>query len=133
MSVHWKEFYKEGIQYYNAMEKGMKKPEIFTPEIIHNIAGMSIEKFFMAIIVYNDRMPYNHTLTDLVEAVRWVHPVDEPLAAMLSQMDSLQEICSMDAFTRTKMTEWDKTLFADAALRVKNMAGALIGGEMESA
>lgn len=131
MSDSWKSFYKEGIEYYRAMKNGLKRPEIFTPEIIHNIAGMSIEKFFMAILVYNDRMPYNHTLNDLVEAVRWVYEVDQQLAVMLSHMDSLQEICSMDAYTRKQMTEWDKTLFADAALRVYKMAASSVGREME--
>src|SRR5208337_3721757 len=97
MSKGWKNFYKEGIDFWNAARNSSKRPEIFNSEVVYNIVSMAIEKFFMALLVYHDSLPYNHTLTDLVEAVKQVYHVDSLLEEKLKYMDSLQEICAIDS------------------------------------
>jgi hypothetical protein len=118
MSNSWKIFYKEGTDYWNAAVKSVKRPEIFNPEVVYNIVCMAIEKFFMAFLIYHKKMPYNHTLIDLVESVKLVYPVDPHLEENLRFMDSLQEICAIDSITVKKITERDRLLFFETGQMV---------------
>ena len=45
----WREFYEEGQGFHRAARGGLKRPGVFTPEVVQNIAAMGIEKYFMAI------------------------------------------------------------------------------------
>lgn len=73
----------------------MKRPEIFTPLLVENLAAMSIEKYFMAIFLSKNRLPYNHTLQDLYTEAQSFIDLDPSLVEILEYMHSLQQICSV--------------------------------------
>ena len=96
----WETFFDEGKAFLlTATAARQKKKEAFTPEILYNIIAMAIEKFVMAALMKHGALPYNHTMTDLVEALDDVFPeMINELRDQLLLMDSYQEICDVDAF-----------------------------------
>ena len=132
MSETWKNFYAAGIDYWNFAKNSAKRPDVFNAEIVYNVVGMAIEKLFMALLVYHDRLPYNHTLTDLVEAVKHIHNVDALLEEKLKYMDSLQEICAIHSLVIKKITEDDRMFFLETGQLVNDLVHEALQGNMES-
>ncbi len=96
----WQDFYKEGTDFLRT-SKGSMYSEKFSPEIIYNLCAMSIEKFFMALFIKINFMPYNHTLVDLVESIKVKEELDPELERRLLYMNGFQEICTMEQYSRT--------------------------------
>ncbi len=92
----WQIFYEEGLGYRETLNKAVSRPEIFTPVIMYNLASMAIEKLFMALLLFDKRMPDNHTLIDIIHAVEKKHTVSRELIDSLEYMDSLQQICTVE-------------------------------------
>jgi hypothetical protein len=99
----WEEFLSDGQGYLRTATKAHQKGKsTFTPEILYNLIAMAIEKFVMAALMQRGTMPYNHTMTDLVEAMETTFPgkIDR-LSQGLLEMDKYQEICDLDGFKIT--------------------------------
>ena len=99
----WEEFLRDGEGYLKtATVAHAERKSAFTPEILYNIIAMAIEKFVMAALMRHGTMPYNHTMTDLVEAMEETFPgaiVD--IKEGLLQLDAFQQICDLDGFSIT--------------------------------
>ncbi|MDR2171034.1 MAG: hypothetical protein LBP59_12900 [Planctomycetaceae bacterium] len=119
----WQQFFEDGRNFHKTACGAVKRPEIFTPEIIQNIAAMAIEKYFMAIFMKRGFMPFNHTMTDLISAAAAMAlPLKSDLIETLYYMDKLQQICSFDSFKITPPTETDIPRFIKAADDVAELA-----------
>ncbi|MDR2344344.1 MAG: hypothetical protein LBD86_07430 [Spirochaetaceae bacterium] len=118
----WEEFLEEGRGFHRAALGGLKRPGVFTPALIQNIAAMGIEKYFMAIFSRRGLLPRNHAMRDLVEEARAFMPLPETLEASLLYFDSLQNICSMDSFRITKPSDGDVERFVEAINQVAALA-----------
>lgn len=104
----WEEFIDNGDKYLKTAVNGYKKRKnIFTPEIIYNIVSMSIEKHIMGYLLYHNRLPDNHTLVDLITAVKEIGVVDNTLYAKIIHMNRFQEICSLSTYIRKVPSEKD--------------------------
>jgi hypothetical protein len=67
----WRTFIDDGDRYLKAAAGGAaRRPEVFTPEILYNLSAMAIEKHAMGYLMVHRRMPENHTLRDLMDAIR---------------------------------------------------------------
>jgi hypothetical protein len=124
----WEKFYEEGRAYHKTVRGSLKRPEVFTPELIQNIAAMGIEKYFMSIFTHRSLLPRNHTMTDFIEEVKVFLPLQEDLEASLRYFDSLQSICSIDDITIIKPGREDVPRFVDAIDQVALMAEQDTGG-----
>lgn len=91
----WEEFLEDGRGYLQtATEAFRKERTIFTPAILYNLSAMAIEKFVMAALMYRGTMPYNHTMTDLVEAMEENFPgAITHMREGLLRLDTYQDIC----------------------------------------
>jgi hypothetical protein len=118
----WEQFLEDGRGFHRTVLGGLKRPEVFTPEIIQNLAAMGIEKYFMALFVCRGILPRNHTMGDFTEEIKAFMPLPEDLEASLLYFDSLQNICSFDNFTITKPSPLDVERFVDAINRVALLA-----------
>jgi hypothetical protein len=97
----WETFIDEGTKYLKTAVNGSaKRKDIFTPEILYNIAAMSIEKHIMGYLFYHHKLPENHTLKDLADAMAENSDISATLCEKLAYMDSFQEICSPDTYCR---------------------------------
>jgi hypothetical protein len=123
----WMAYYKEGMQFFSAAVKPGKK-RIFTPILIYNIVCMSIEKLFMAFFFYNNRMPENHTMRDLIESAAKFRPIDKVLMENMIFLDGFQDICpvytcktvipGVDDMERTVETLFMVRDFVENALKI---------------
>ena len=96
----WEEFLQDGKGFLSTALAGyQKRQQVFTAEILYNIIAMAVEKFVMAALMRHGALPYNHTMTDLVEAMETTFPGKmTAIGAGLLEMDKYQEICDLDGF-----------------------------------
>jgi hypothetical protein len=118
----WKQFLEDGRGFHRTVLGGLKRPEIFTPEIIQNVAAMGIEKYLMAVFTRRGILPRNHTMGDLTAELKTLMPLPEDLETLLLYFDSLQNICSFDDFRITKPSAGDVDRFVEAINRVALLA-----------
>ena len=91
----WQQYKIEGRQYLNLAETAYrKKKKAFTAEILYNLIAMGIEKLVMSGLMEIGRLPYNHTMHDLADALEeWRPEAIEGMAEAIRNLDSHQEIC----------------------------------------
>jgi len=119
----WETFFDEGKRYHKTAQRSVRRPEVFTPDIVQNIAAMGIEKYFMAIFMHRGILPRNHTMTDLIEEAGKFLPIRDDLDATLRYMDSLQRICSINDIEIRSPEPSDVPRFIEAVTMVAELAG----------
>jgi len=124
----WETFYKDGKHFHQTAQGSVRRPEVFTPSIIENIAAMSIEKYFMAFFMHRGCLPRNHTLLDLLEEAQKMITLDPVLVESLKYMDSLQRICSVFEYTIIPPALSDVPRF----LETLDAVARLVGPELDS-
>jgi hypothetical protein len=110
----WEQFYADAQGFHKTVRGGLKRPEVFTPEIVQNIAAMGIEKYFMAVFTHRGLLPQNHTMRDFVEEVKAFLDLPAGLEESLLYFDSLQSICSIDDYKIIKPSPEDLPRFVEA-------------------
>ena len=65
-------FMSEGDKYLKTARGGVKRPTVFTSEILYNIIGLAIEKHVMGALMAKGKLADNHTFTDLIDAANQV-------------------------------------------------------------
>lgn len=93
----YKSFLEEGNKYLKTARGGVKRPAVFTAEILYNIIGLAIEKHIMAALMANGQLADNHTFTDLIDATKQIGEIDEAIADQLRKFESYQNICPVFA------------------------------------
>ena len=86
----------EGEGYFQVVRKSHMRPLVFTPEIVHNLLGMALEKFVMVILMRAGTMPENHTFSDLLRELKAQIPVRPDIEAALLGMDEESDLCSLE-------------------------------------
>jgi hypothetical protein len=91
----WEQYRLEGEQFLNLAEGAfLHKKKSFTTEILYNLIAMAIEKLVMAALMEIGRLPYNHTMHDLVAALEeWLPETIQSMEDSVRELDSYQEIC----------------------------------------
>jgi hypothetical protein len=124
----WQLYIDDGNKYLKTAVNGAKnRKEVFTPEILYNIISMSIEKQVMGLLMHHDRLPENHTLTDLMDAISELCPPAEngaggfpaALREKVIAMDRFQEICCLDFYHRAPPDQEDINEFIDTGQKVQ--------------
>ncbi|MDR1964357.1 MAG: hypothetical protein LBQ50_11305 [Planctomycetaceae bacterium] len=110
----WLTFLLDGRGFHKTVRSSPKRPNIFTPDIVQNIAAMAIEKYFMAVFLERKIMPMNHTMTDLISTAQLFLSLEPELVETLYYMDHLQQICSFDHFKITTPSDSDVPRFLKA-------------------
>jgi hypothetical protein len=96
----WEGFWRDGGAFYKtAFAAHAQQKKAFSTVILYNIIGMAIEKFVMAALMRQGKLPYNHTMKDLVEAMDQAFPgAMSGIREGLLDLDQYQEICDIDKF-----------------------------------
>ena len=97
----WEDFFEDGSGYLKTAVGALaRRREVFTAQILYNLAAMAIEKFVMAALMHQGTLPYNHTMLDLVEAMEETLPgTIAEIRDGLLQLDRYQEICDLEGFS----------------------------------
>jgi hypothetical protein len=118
----WEQFFEDGRGFHRTVKGCLKRPRVFTPELVQNIAAMGIEKYFMAIFTRRGLLPKNHTMGDLVEEAKGFMFLPEDLTESLLYFDSLQSICAIEDIRIIKPKAEDIGRFVDAIDRMALLA-----------
>ncbi len=91
----WQQYRLEGQQYLHVAQSAfLLEKKAFTTEILYNLITMAIEKLVMASLMEIGRLPYNHTMHDLVAALeQWLPEVIKGLEEQVRNLDTYQDIC----------------------------------------
>ncbi len=90
-------FMNEGDKYLKTARGGVKRPTVFTAEILYNIIGLAIEKHVMGALMAKGKLADNHTFTDLIDAANQIGGIDDSIAVKLRKFESYQNICPVFA------------------------------------
>jgi hypothetical protein len=96
----WQDHVRDGFQYLKTAGNGLNRREVFNNELIFQLAAMGIEKIMTGICQYHGRMPTDHTLSGLVEALKTVCALDEDLAAMIVRLEHMDDMCALSTERR---------------------------------
>ena len=118
----WKTFLEEGKKFHRTAQGSVRRPDVFTPAIIQNVAALGIEKYFMAVFAKRGMLPRNHTMTDLLEEAQGFITLSGETEQTLRYMDSLQRICSMDDFSIADPLPEDVPRFLEALDELQTLA-----------
>jgi hypothetical protein len=123
----WRQFYQEGDDYLGTAVRAARRWEVFTPEILYNLAAMAIEKYFMALLMRHGDLADNHTMRDLIDSVERHLPIAPDLAATLIRLDAFQEICALNTWRRQPLTTGDIPHILAAARQVNAFVATHLG------
>jgi hypothetical protein len=101
------------------LKRVRKNSTTYTPDLLYNFCAMAIELYFMALCVYNEVLPENHRFSDLIDSVASFTPTDEQIISNLKKMEAIQEICSLEAYTRKKSTVEDIPFFVSTTESIR--------------
>ena len=131
----WEDFWGEGKAFLKtAFAAYAQQKKAFTTVILYNIIAMAIEKFVMTALMCEGKLPYNHTMKDLVEAMDEVFPCAmADIREGLLQLDQYQEICDLDTFNIAGPAMAEIPLMLDLAGRLQDLVEQqLLAGKRES-
>ncbi|MEW6501547.1 MAG: hypothetical protein AB1456_08660, partial [Thermodesulfobacteriota bacterium] len=98
----WRSFNKEGDDYLKtALRAATKRREVFTAEILYNLAAMAIEKHIMALLMFHGDLADNHTMRDLVHSLERHLSLEPGLREPLLFLDTFQDICDLESYRHT--------------------------------
>lgn len=97
----WQEYQKEGEQFLRLAENAFKHDnQAFSMDILYNLIAMGIEKVVMSSLMQIGRLPYNHTMRDLADALeQWLPAGIRDLGDPIRHLDTYQDICDPYACT----------------------------------
>jgi hypothetical protein len=97
----WQQYKLIGRQFLHLAEGAYwNKKKAFTTEILYNLVAMGIEKLVMSALMEIGRLPYNHTMHDLVDALsQWLPETIRGMEESIRNLDSYQDICDPYACT----------------------------------
>jgi len=93
-SATWMEFYLDGRRYLRTARGALKRPAVFSPEIIFNLVAMGIEKIAMAMLLEAGDIADNHTMPDLLKSLSRVVDLDLELAQAILDLGRYEDLCA---------------------------------------
>ncbi|MFW5854705.1 MAG: hypothetical protein ACOCW9_05200 [Thermodesulfobacteriota bacterium] len=121
----WTRFTDEGAQFLaTAVNAVRKRRKVFTPDILYNLIAMSMEKYIMGYLLYRKNLPDNHTLGDLMDALKRVDQIENDLCERIIRMDRFQEICCITTYSREIPDEKDIEEMLTLGERIRDFVNA---------
>lgn len=130
----WEDFWREGKLFLKTASAAYaQRKKAFTTVILYNIIAMAIEKFVMTALMCEGKLPYNHTMKDLVEAMDEAFPgAMSDIREGLLELDQYQEICDLDTFNIAGPDMEEIPLMLDLAGRLQDLVEQqLLAGKNE--
>lgn len=119
----WEDFWGEGKAFLKTASAAYAQhKKAFTTVILYNIIAMAIEKFVMTALMCQGKLPNNHTMKDLVEAMDEAFPgAMSGIREGLLNLDQYQEICDVDTFNITGPAMEEIPVMLDLATRLQDL------------
>jgi len=118
----WNDHIRDGRQYLNTACRGLSRPAVFNNELIFQLAAMAIEKLIVGVCQYHHRMPFDHTLSGLVDGLTPVCPMDAGLAEEIKRIERLDDMCTLAPVRRKVPGDMDIRRILDVGRQVAGFA-----------
>jgi hypothetical protein len=115
----WQQQFKGAEAYLRCVQKNSTT---FNPDLIYNLCAMAIEQYFMALCVFKNILPENHRFSDLVDSVSSFTTLPESIISNLNKMETMQEICSLEGYSRKVSSSEDVTFYISTAEEIREFA-----------
>ena len=114
---NWHTWLGEAMQFERAGRGKDGAPSKLAPVIVYNLYAMALEKYAMAILDYHNKMPDNHTFSDLIDGLEKVVGLDEQLRKRVLDLERQQQICAFDDNFQTAGVDLNVTMEFDDVIR----------------
>jgi hypothetical protein len=97
----WRAHIRDGRKYLKTAANARSRPAVFNNELIFQLAAMAIEKLMVGVSQYHHQMPFDHTLSGLIDALSPVCPLDPELADRIKAVERMDDMCSLTPVLRS--------------------------------
>lgn len=91
----WREHILAGQSYLKTACRGLKRANVFTNALIHQLTAMAIERLLVGVYHYHRQMPEDHTLTGLVDGLDPFCPLPVDLAEGIKALEQYDDMCPL--------------------------------------
>ena len=109
----WRIHLDNGRRYMDTARKGLRRPEVFTNDLILQLTAMAMESLLVSVWQYHGRLPDDHTLSGLVDGMADFCPLEEKYVDGVKQVESFDDICALLPAFRRSPSNADITLLLD--------------------
>lgn len=109
----WRIHLDNGQRYMHTARKGLRRPEVFTNDLILQLTAMAMENLLVSVWQYHGRMPCDHTLSGLVDGLADFCPLEEKFVHSVKQVESFDDICALLPQFRRSPSDADITLLLE--------------------
>jgi hypothetical protein len=118
----WPEWIDTGDKYLRSAAGGGGKPPRFAGSLRYNLIAMAFESYAMAACDFNNILPENHTISDLVYSLQQCVTLDAKIVGQLLGYEKFQQICSFTDYTRLEAREEELDGFCDVVGKIAAIA-----------
>ena len=118
----WDDHIAAGRKYLETADNGLSRPSVFNNELIFQLAAMAIEKLMVGVSQYHHQMPFDHTLSGLIEALSPVCPMEPELADRIKAIERIDDMCSLTPVLRSAPSDTAVSGILDVGLQVAGFA-----------
>jgi hypothetical protein len=125
---NWTEWLTSGDKYLKTVNNSKGK---FSTTVLYNLLGLAFENYVMAALDFRSKLPENHSITDLVNALETITTLDQNLKNELLKLEEIQSICPIIDYQRREPTDDEVTIFKNSINIVARMSHQLCGNGKE--
>jgi len=93
-------WYRKANEYLSGVKGKNGNPSKFSTTIQYNMIAMAFESYAMAILDYHNKLPENHTISDLLNALDNVISLNASLRNRIIKHEEVQLICPVVEYKR---------------------------------
>jgi hypothetical protein len=132
MQIHsitgWQDHILDGRKYLKTATKGLSRPAVFNNELIFQLTAMAIEKIIVGVCQYHRQMPFDHTLSGLVEGLAPVCRLDAELADRIKRIEQIDNMCALTSVNRNAPSDMEIQGILDVGRQVAGFAERHVPG-----
>lgn len=91
----WREHMLAGQSYLKTACKGLKRANVFTNALIHQLTAMAIERLLVGVYHYHRKIPADHTLTGLVDGLDLFCPLPVDMGEGIKALEQYDDMCPL--------------------------------------
>lgn len=117
----------KGNKYFSGVQGKNGNPCKLSPTIQYNLVCLAFESYVMAILDFHSKLPENHSITDLLDALETVMPIDLDLRNKIIKYEEVQLICPLIEYNRRDPSIEEVDGFKLSIKEIATLANKIIG------
>lgn len=117
----------KGNKYFAGVQGKNGNPCKLSPTIQYNLVCLAFESYVMAILDFHSKLPENHSITDLLDALETVMPIGIDLRNKIIKYEEVQLICPIIEYNRRDPSIEEVNEFKLSIQEIATLANQKIG------